>query len=207
MGIHMYPPSWTSPSHLTSHPTYLSCHTVPVSAPSHIANSHSIQLLSCVRLCNPMDCSTPGFPIHHQLQEPTQTHVQPVDDTIQPFYPLSSPSLPAFNLSHNQGLFQWVSSSHQVTKVLEFQLQHQSFQWIFRTNFPMAIYFTYGTTASFYTRLWEFSSLFSIETSIFICIMIFAKFTFLFFKSLKNIQVKYRVDQLCKCIGFLIFLN
>ena len=83
----------------------------------------------------PMDCSTPGLPVHHQLSELTQTHVHWVGDAIQPSHPLLSPSPPAFNLSHHQGLFQWVSSLHQVTKVLEFQLQHQSFQWIFRTDF------------------------------------------------------------------------
>ena len=89
----------------------------------------------CPTLCDPMDCSTPGLPVHHQLLEFTQTHVHWVSDAIQPSHPLSSPSPPAFNLSPHQGLFQWVSSSHQVAKVLEFQLQHQSFQWIFRTNF------------------------------------------------------------------------
>ena len=78
-----------------------------------------------------MDCSTPGFPVHHQLPELTQTHVHRVGDAIQPSHPLSAPSPPTFNLSQHQGLFQWVSSSHQVAKVLEFQLQHQSFQWIF----------------------------------------------------------------------------
>ena len=75
-----------------------------------------------------MDCSMSGFPVHHQLLELTKTHVDWVGDAIQPSHPLSSPSPPAFNLSQDQGLFQWVSSSHQVTKVLEFQLQHQSFQ-------------------------------------------------------------------------------
>ena len=85
-------------------------------------------------LCDSMDCSTPGFPVHHQLPELTQTHVHWVSDAIQPSHPLSSPSPPAFNLSQHQGLFQWVSSSHQVPKVLEFQLQHQSFQWTFRTD-------------------------------------------------------------------------
>ena len=90
---------------------------------------------SCPTLCNPMDCSTPGLPVHHQLLEFTQTHVYWVGDAIQPSHPLSSPSPPPFNLSQHQGLFQWVSSSHQVAKVLEFQLQHQSFQWIFRTDF------------------------------------------------------------------------
>ena len=64
----------------------------------------------------------PVFPVHHQLPEPTQTHVHHVSDAIQPSYLLSSPSLPTFNLSQNQGLFQGVSSSHQVAKVLEFQL-------------------------------------------------------------------------------------
>ena len=78
-----------------------------------------------------MDCSMPGFPVHHQLLELTQTHVHSVSDAIQPPHPLSSWSPPAFNLSQNQGLFQWVSSSHQVAKVLEFQLQYQSSQWIF----------------------------------------------------------------------------
>ena len=81
-----------------------------------------------------MDCSTPGFPVQRQLPEFTQAHVNRVGDAIQPSHPLSSPS-PAFNLSQHQGLFQWVSSSHQVAKVLDFQLQHQCFQWIFRTDF------------------------------------------------------------------------
>ena len=85
---------------------------------------------SCLTLCDPMDCSMPDFPVHHQLPEFTQTQVHWVSDAIQPSHPLSSPSLPAINLSQHQGLFQWVGSSHQVAKVLEFQLQHQSFQWI-----------------------------------------------------------------------------
>ena len=73
-------------------------------------------------LCDPMDCHMPGLPVHHQLQEPAQTHVHQVSDTIQPFHPLLSPSPPAFSLSQHQGLFQWVRSSHQVAQVLEFQL-------------------------------------------------------------------------------------
>ena len=77
-----------------------------------------------------MDCSMPGSPVHHQLLEFTQTHVHWDDDSIQQPHPLSSPSPPTFNLSQHQSLFQWVSSFHQVTKVLEFQLQHHSFQWI-----------------------------------------------------------------------------
>ena len=89
---------------------------------------------SCPTLCDSMDCSTPAFPVHHQLPEFTQTHVHWISDAIQWSHPLSSPSLPAFNLSQHQGLFIWVSSLHQVAKVLEFQLQHQSFHWIFRTD-------------------------------------------------------------------------
>jgi len=77
---------------------------------------------SCPTLCNPMNRSTPGLPVHHQLPEFTQTHVHRVGDDIQPSHPLSSPSPPAPNPSQHQGLFQWVNSSHEVTKVLEFQL-------------------------------------------------------------------------------------
>ena len=89
---------------------------------------------SCPTLCDPMNCSTLGLPVHHQLPEFTQTHVHWVGDAIQPSHLLSSPSPPALNLSQNQGLFKWVSPSHQVAKVLEFQLQHQSFQWTPRTH-------------------------------------------------------------------------
>ena len=77
---------------------------------------------------------TPGLPVHHQLPESTQTHVHWVGDAIKPSDPLSSPSPPALNLSQHQGLFKWVSASHQVAKVLELQLQHQSFQWTPRTD-------------------------------------------------------------------------
>ena len=83
---------------------------------------------SCPTLCDPMNRSPPGFPVHHQLLEFTQTHAHRVCDAIQPSHPLSSPAPPAPNPSQHQGLFQWVSSSHEVAKVLEFQLQHQSFQ-------------------------------------------------------------------------------
>ena len=84
-------------------------------------------------LCDPMDCSMPGFPVHHQFPELAQTRVHWVDDAIQPLHPLSSPSPAAFSLSQHEGLYQGVSSSHRVAKALE--LQHQSFQWIFRTSF------------------------------------------------------------------------
>ena len=86
---------------------------------------------SCPTLCK----SIPGFPVHHQLPEFTQTHVHWVGDAIQPSHPLSSHSPPAFNLSWHQGLFKWVSSSHQVAKILELQLQNQFFQWIFSIDF------------------------------------------------------------------------
>ena len=89
---------------------------------------------SCPTLCNPMNCSTPGLPVHHQLPESTQTHVHWVGDAIQPSHSLSSLSPPALNLSQHQGLFKWVSSSNQVAQVLEFQLQHQSFEWTPRTD-------------------------------------------------------------------------
>ena len=89
---------------------------------------------SCPTLCDPMNHSTPGLPVHHQLSEFTQTHVHRVGDAIQPSHPLLSPSPPAPNPSQHQSLFQWVNSSHEVAKVLEFQLQHQSLQWTPRTD-------------------------------------------------------------------------
>ena len=94
----------------------------------------SLVAQSCPTVCDPMEHSTPGLPVQQQPSELAQTHVRGVSDAIQPSHPLPSPSPPAFNLSQHQGLFQWVSS-HQVAKVLELQLQHQSFQWIFRTDF------------------------------------------------------------------------
>ena len=107
----------------------------------HIAGfwvNDNVQLSSaaqlCPILCDPMNRSTPGLPVHHQLPKFTQTHVHWIGDATQSSHPLSSPSPPALNLSQHQGLFKWVSSSYQA-KVLQFQLQHQSFQWIFRTDF------------------------------------------------------------------------
>ena len=100
-----------------------SAHTGPalsssVSNTSQFSSVHSVVPNSLY----PMDCSTPGFPVHHQLPEFTQTHVYQVGDAIQSSHPLLPPSPPAFNLSQNQGLFQGVSSSHQVAKILELQL-------------------------------------------------------------------------------------
>ena len=84
---------------------------------------------------NLMDCSRPGFPVLHHLPQLDQTHVHWIGDAIQPSYPLLSPLPPTFNLSQHQGLFQWVGSSQQMAKVLQLRFQHQSFQWIFRTDF------------------------------------------------------------------------
>ena len=88
---------------------------------------------SCPTLCDSMNSSMPGLPVHHQLPESTQSHVHWVIDAIQPSHPLQSPS-PALNLFQHQGLFKWVSSSHLVAKVLEFQLQYQFFQWTPKTD-------------------------------------------------------------------------
>ena len=99
------------------------------------SGSRCLVAKSCLTLFDAMDCSMPGFPVTHYLPKFAQTHVHWVGDAIQSSHPLSSPSPPALNLSQDQGLFQWVSSSHQLAKVLELQLQHQSFLWIFRIDF------------------------------------------------------------------------
>ena len=95
-------------------------------------NDSSVQFSSvaqsCLALCNPMNRSTPGLPVHHQLPEFIQTHVHWGGNAIQPSHPLSSPSPPTLNLFQLEGLFKWVSSMHEVAKVLEFQLQHHSLQ-------------------------------------------------------------------------------
>ena len=97
-----------------------------------LSNSWSVQFSSvaqpCPTLCDPKYYSTPGLSVHHQLPEFTQTHVHWVSDVIQP-HPHSSPSPPTFNLSQHQGLFQWVSSSHQKTKILELQTQSFNEYW------------------------------------------------------------------------------
>ena len=120
--------SWTQLSDWTcqNRPNHLHVHLNYLQSVSSVAQS-------CPTLCDPMNRGTPGLPVHHQLLEFTQTHVHRVSDAIQPSHPLSSPS-PAPNPSQHQGLFQWVSSSHEVAKVLEFQLQYQSFQWTPRTD-------------------------------------------------------------------------
>ena len=102
----------------------------------NIMNITSVQFIRSVvsDSLRPLNHSTPGLPAHHQLREFTQTHVHRVGDAIQSSHPLSPPSLPAPNPSQHQGLFQWLNSSHQVAKVLEFQPQHQSFQWTHKTD-------------------------------------------------------------------------
>ena len=107
---------------------------LPGKSPQSGVSQFSSGAQSCPTLYNPMDCSTPDFPAHHQHPKLAQTHVRWFGDAIQPSHPLSPPSPPAFNLSQLQGLFQRVSSSKQVAKVLELHLQHQFFQWIFRTD-------------------------------------------------------------------------
>jgi len=98
----------------------------------------SVQFISVAQsrptLCDPMNHSMPGLPVHYQILESTQTHVHCVSDAIQPSHPLSSPSPPALNLSQHQGLCKWVSSLHQVAKILKFQLQYQPLQWTPRTD-------------------------------------------------------------------------
>ena len=92
---------------------------------NHFSVQFSSVAQSCLTLCSPVECRTPGLPVHHQFPKFTQTHVHWVGDAIQQSHPLLSPYPPALNLSQHQGIFKWVSTSHQVAKVLEFQLQHQ----------------------------------------------------------------------------------
>ena len=93
----------------------------------------------CLTLCNPMDYSMPAFPVHHQLPELAQTHVHKAGDAVQPYHPLSSPSPPAFNLSQHQGLFQWVSSLHQVAKVLGVSASASHFPMSIQDWFPLGL--------------------------------------------------------------------
>ena len=122
----------SSPMHWQSLPLWCSLPFLKTSS-VHLSSVSSVAQLSPT-LCHPMDCGRPGLPVHHQLLEFTQIHVHWVGDAIQPSHPLSFPSPPVFNLSQHPGLFQWVSFSHQVAKILELQLLHQSFQCISRTD-------------------------------------------------------------------------
>ena len=116
------------------------CHLVYI---TYMQSQFSLIPQLCPTLCYPMDCSTPGPPVHRQLPEFIQTHVHRVGDAIQPSHPLLSPSPSAFNLPQHQSLFQWISSSHQVAQVLEFQLQHQSFQWLIEQRLYLQKMVTY----------------------------------------------------------------
>ena len=131
---HVLPPS--IPGSETHHPPSPTRQILPPAPKPPLAIQQVCPVSSVTQSCpilhDPMDCSTPGLPVHHQLLEFTQTHVHWVGDAIQPSHPLSSPSPPTFNLSQHQG--KSISSSHEVAKVSEFQLQHQFFQWIFRTG-------------------------------------------------------------------------
>ena len=123
---------WCKNQNLTYHCWFYILHCLKL----HSLVQFSSVTQSCPTLCDPINHSMPGLPVHHQLPGFTQTQIHRVSDGIQPSHPLSSPFPPAPNPSQHQGLFQWVSSSHQVAKVLEFQLQHQSFQWTPRTDLP-----------------------------------------------------------------------
>ena len=128
---HSLPNSWCS-GQTSFQPFSIPC--FPLSTAPSVSQSVSSVAHSCPTFFDPMDYSTPGLAVHHQLPEFTQTHVHWIGDAIRPSHPLSCPS-PTFNLSQHQGLLKWISSSHQVAKELEFQLQHQSFQWICRIDF------------------------------------------------------------------------
>ena len=134
---------------LSEHPDKNSpafCHS-QIPCPGYVSSEHQARPLniyfplfssiaqSCLMLCESMDYSTPGFPVHHHLLKLAQTRVHQVGDAIQPSHPLSFPSLSAFNLSPASGSFPMSQLFASVAKVLEFQLQHQSFQWIFWTDF------------------------------------------------------------------------
>ena len=139
---------WLS-SHTDNLPTYLTVFSFVLPVYKYLSDeglnkacsydATYLQFHSVAQLCptlqpHGLQHTRSPLPVHHQLPEPTQTHVHCVDDAIQPSHPLLSPSPHAFNLSQHQALFKWVSSLHQVAKVLEFQLQHQSFQWTPRTD-------------------------------------------------------------------------
>ena len=114
------------------------CCVATISICSPLEDEGSVQFISVAKsyptLYNSMNHSTPGFPVHHQHLEFTRTHVHRIGDAIQRSHPLSSPSPPAPTPFQHQGLFQWVNSLHEVAEVLEFQRQHQSFQWTPRTD-------------------------------------------------------------------------
>ena len=116
-------------------PSTTMCHCLrPTFGSINTLSQFSAVTQLCPALWDLMNRSTPGFPVQHQLPESTQTHIHRVSDAIQPSYPPSSPSSPVPNPSQHQGLYQWFNSSHELVEVLEFQLQHQSFQWTPRAD-------------------------------------------------------------------------
>ena len=121
----------SSPSFLLSALHWLDCKTSSFAAPISVQFSHSVLSDSLW----PHGLQHARHPCPSPNHDLAQTHVHRVSEAIQQSHPLLSPFPPIFNLSQHQGLFQWLSSSHKVSNVLEFQLQHQSFQWIFRTDF------------------------------------------------------------------------
>ena len=136
-------PGYQTPTHRSCFPWFVfhSCstwHTIPASCspdgPSGTGCCCSVAQL-CLTLCDPMDCSTPGFPGPHHVPEFVWVHVHCIHDAVQPSHPLAFSSPSTLKLSQHQGLFQWVVCAQQMTKTLELQLQHQFFQWIFRVDF------------------------------------------------------------------------
>ena len=129
---------WVSAKQVQDFSTFFPSHSHADTEEGKRGTGPNIKCCSVTQLCptlwDPMDYSMPGFSVHHQLPELAQTHVHWVSEAIQPSHPLSSPSPPDLNLSQHHGLFKWVRSSHQVAKILEFQLHHQSFQWTLRTD-------------------------------------------------------------------------
>ena len=124
---------------------------------------------SCLTLCDPVNRSTPGLLVHYQLSEFTQTHAHRVGDAIKPSHLLSSPSPPVPNPSQHQDCFQWVNSSHEVSKVLEFQRQRQSFQWTPRTDFLLDCLDILAVQGTLKSLLKHHSS----KASIFWCLVFF----------------------------------
>ena len=123
--------SWGHPSSPPEREVHVVENTFP--AYSHVV---VVVFQLCPTLCDPMDSNMPGLPVPHHLLEFSQVHVHCISDAVQPSHPLKPSSSPALNLSQHQGLFQWVVCLHQMTKIPELQLQHQSFQWIFRVYLP-----------------------------------------------------------------------
>ena len=123
---------WTTVHRVPNNQTQLS-----VWAPTHTESKCCCSAAqSCPTLGNPMDCSTSGLLVHHHLPGFSQVHVHYICDAVQPSHPMMPSSPSALNLPQHQRLFQWVFCSHQMTEILELQLQHQSFQWIFRVDLP-----------------------------------------------------------------------